>query len=60
MNIRHQQELDALLTELSETVDRTLAAREKTDDVEVRESTPLSGWLGLADSICHDPFRKRI
>ena len=48
-----QADLEQFIRELE-------AAIEETDDVEVRESKPLSPWLGLADSICHDPFRRRL
>ena len=29
-------------------------------DVEIVESQPRSPWLELADSICHQPFRRKL
>lgn len=63
---RSNRELDSAIIDEStlenvsiEDACEALRAQTKPVDVEVRESKKKSGWLGLADSICHDPYRRR-
>ena len=63
---RSANELDLVILEESaldnvSIQDACEALRVQTEpkDVQVRESKKPSGWLGLADSICHDPYRQR-
>jgi hypothetical protein len=52
-------ELDEAMKDLDELIRELVADEESRIDAEVRERMRFSGWLGLADSICHDPFRRR-
>ena len=63
---RSAKELDLVLLEESafdqvSIQDACEALRVQTEpkDVQVRESKNPSGWLGIADAICHEPFRRR-
>jgi hypothetical protein len=55
--------LDEVVDEIIRTVDDTMERDRECDDVEVSESKPSkhepTDWLSLADSICHDPWRRR-
>ena len=53
--------LDAVVAELLDIPEELVIAHHvetKPVDVEVAESKPLTGWLAVADSICHGPWRK--
>ncbi len=49
-------ELDAMIAELTETVDEAMAKYPPCQDVEVKEQT---SWLALADAICHEAYRRK-
>ena len=63
---RSAKELDLVILEES-TLDQVsiqdaceaLRVQTEPKDVQVRESKKPSGWLGLADFVCHDPYRRR-
>jgi hypothetical protein len=63
MSIEHDA-LEMVLKKLAQShreLEETIVGPkpEPPADVEVRESKPRSKWLDLANSICHDPYRRR-
>ena len=63
---RSNRELDSAIIEESafdqvsiQDACEALKVQTEPKDVQVRESKNPSGWLGIADAICHEPFRRR-
>jgi hypothetical protein len=63
---RSNRELDSAIIDEStldqvsiEEACQAMHVQTEPKDVELRESKKPSGWLGLADSICHDPYRRK-
>ena len=71
--IYDQGRLDGIITKILNTPEedlfpgvsiddacQALAAETAPKDVEIAESKPRSKWLALADSICHEPWRRNV
>jgi hypothetical protein len=64
--LKSHAEMEAVIADNSldgvsiEEACHALAKQTEPVDVECRESKPRSKWLDVADSICHDPWRKNV